>query len=343
LFIVFLSILESLTGLSILLIVSFLLGLSYFNSKRPLVARLMLLGLILALGGIGAQVYSIARGFLEVKPIVRSSLNYSTKQGHQYMNDTTSLEVENGTYVRLGICWEELKSGWERKSTHPYYGRDKNGNLISSTLNRYLASRGFLYKDSVSFAQLGMDEIHLIETGVTNCRYKRLSSLNARVYETIWEMDVYLKGGNPSGHSMTMRFEFWKTGWHIFRKHMLFGTGTGDVKKSFHEQYQTDHNKLDERWQLRGHNQYLAIAIALGIPGLALFLLTLLYPLLKNKMYRNYFYWTFWIIVVISFITEDTLETQTGATFYSLFNALFLFARPETVVSEPTSSMEVAQ
>jgi hypothetical protein len=28
-------------------------------------------------------------------------------------------------------------------------------------------------------------------------------------------------------------------------------------------------------------------------------------------------------------LTEDTLETQAGVTFYALFNCLFLFAKPE--------------
>ncbi len=191
-----------------------------------------------------------------------------------------------------------------------------------------MASRGILKKDSTSFQKLSLEDIHSIESGVSNYKYIHISSLNARIYETIWELDVYLKGNNPSGHSMTMRIEFWKAGWHILKKHLWAGTGTGDVKQAFRDQYQTDHSKLDPRWQLRGHNQYLAIAIAFGLPGLLYFLASLVYPLLKDKMYRNYFYSLFWIIVVISFLTEDTLESQAGVTFYALFNALFLFAMP---------------
>jgi len=337
-FITFLTILESLTGLSILIFVSLVLAITYFNSKRPLLGRTILAGLLAGLVIIGAQVYSIARSFLEVKPITYSSLRTTSPHRNPYMNDTTSAMVENGTYVRLGICWEELRKGWEQKSTIPFGGSDSKGNLVSTTLNRYLASLGFLYKDSAAFATLTPADIQLIESGVTNCRFKRLSSLQARVYETIWEVDVYLKGDNPSGHSMTMRFEFWKTGWHIVQKHWLWGTGTGDVQKSFNEQYLIDHSALEERWHLRGHNQYLAIAIAFGFPGLLLFLASLFYPLLHGKMYRNYFYVVFWMIAMISFLTEDTLETQAGATFFSLFNSVFLFARPQEPEYDPYQS-----
>jgi O-antigen ligase len=155
--------------------------------------------------------------------------------------------------------------------------------------------------------------------------------LNARIYETIWEIDVYRKGGNPSGNSLTMRFEFWKAGWNIFKNHLITGIGTGDVKNAFATQYKLDHSKLDERWRLRGHNQYLTIAIALGLPGLILFIFSLIYPLFHNHMYQNYFYAVFWLIAVLSFITEDTLETQAGATFFALFNSVFLFSQPKSM------------
>jgi hypothetical protein len=46
----------------------------------------------------------------------------------------------------------------------------------------------------------------------------------------------------------------------------------------------------------------------------------------------------FWMIAMISFLTEDTLETQAGATFFSLFNSVFLFARPQEPEYDPYQS-----
>jgi hypothetical protein len=328
-FIYFLTILESLTGLSLLVLIVFLLGLFYFNSYKPKLGKLALFFACLLLLGSAAYVYSIAKPFIEMKPMRAFKLEASSVNGMPFTQDTTRPYIENGNYVWLNVCWPELKVGWEKRSRLPFEGLDEKGNPLPITLLRYMTSKGYPTKDTPHIRALSDDDIRHVEKGITNCKYTNLSSLNARIYETIWELDLYFKGGNPSGHSVTMRFEFWKTGWHILKKNMLFGIGTGDVKNAFHNQYQIDHSALDSGRQLRAHDQYLTIAIALGIPGLLLFLVSLLYPLALGKMYRNYFYLVFWIIVVISMLTEDTLETQAGVTFYALFNALFLFAQPQ--------------
>jgi hypothetical protein len=327
--IVFMGILESLTGLSILVVVSFVICIVYFSKHRPKLA--LTVGLITLLLFIGAvyQINSIAKGFTEVKSVSIKDLPKKSPAGHPYYNDSTFLIVENGTYVMLQACWEELRPSWEKRSKIRFDSVDAKGNPVSVTLVRYMASKGFLQKDAETFSALTDSDIHAIESGICNYKYRSLGSLNGRIYESIWEIDVYRKGMNPSGHSMTMRFEFWKTGWHVFKHNWLTGVGTGDVRDAFTKQYIADKSTLDERWRLRAHNQYLAIAVAFGALGLLLFLISLVYPLLQNKMYGNYFYLVFFMIVCISMLTEDTLETQAGVTFYAFFNSIFLFAQPK--------------
>jgi hypothetical protein len=332
---IFLALLESLTGLIIFSIVSCLLGFYYFKSRSPWIGKIIL---ITACGVIilsAIHVYEIAKSFTHIQAVDVKNLPHTTSRGNSYDNTFDFPIAENGTYVTLQIAWPELKKGWETHSKLPFESKDLNGNPITMTLVRYMASLGMLKKDSVSFSKLSPEDIQCVENGVTNYKYKNVGSLNARIYETIWEIDVYFKGSNPSGHSVIMRFEFWKTGWHILKKHVFAGVGTGDVKKAFEKQYTLENSKLDARWHLRAHDQYLAIAIALGLPGLALFLFSLIYPLLANRMYRNYFYIVFWVIVTLSMLTEDTLETQAGATFYVLFNSVFLFAQPLAKTKKP--------
>ena len=36
---------------------------------------------------------------------------------------------------------------------------------------------------------------------------------------------------------------------------------------------------------------------------------------------------TFFIIAIVSFFAEDTLETQAGVTFYAFINSFLLFAK----------------
>jgi len=75
---------------------------------------------------------------------------------------------------------------------------------------------------------------------------------------------------------------------------------------------------------LRSHNQYLSITIAFGIIGLLWFLWILLYPLKINQLYKDWRYVAFLIIMAVSMINEDTIESQAGITYYVFFS-LFLY------------------
>ena len=151
----------------------------------------------------------------------------------------------------------------------------------------------------------------------------------ARMQEIFWELNIYLKGGNPSGYSVAQRFEFWKAAIGIIKENFFIGVGTGDVEKAFDEQYEKINSPLTQEWRLRSHNQFLAIGTAFGVIGILWFLIALFYPLLSLKNYKDYFYLTFFIISFLSMLTEDTLETQVGITFFAFFNSLFLFCRED--------------
>ena len=53
----------------------------------------------------------------------------------------------------------------------------------------------------------------------------------------MWEFDQFIKGGNPSGHSVTQRFEFWKAAIGIASDNIFIGVGTGDMPHAYRDQY----------------------------------------------------------------------------------------------------------
>ena len=81
----------------------------------------------------------------------------------------------------------------------------------------------------------------------------------------------------------------------------------------------------DKRW--RSHNQFLSVFVGFGIVGLAWFLFALIYPALKLRGFSDYFFLVFMIIALLSMMTEDTLESQMGVTFFTFFYCFFLFGR----------------
>ena len=252
-------------------------------------------------------------------------LDKETALGNPYWHDTTNLNLENGYYTGLYISEKEMKEAWNRISDFKYDGEDQKGHEIRHTLIRYLTSMGYR-KDAEGVSKLEAQDIELIEQGYANCIYKNKNRFSVRIYELIWEIDVYRKGGNPSGHSVTQRIEYIKTGAMIVLDHPFFGVGTGDVPDAFQLKYQETKTKLDPEWRLRAHNQWLTFAIGLGIPAAILLLLAFLVPGILQKKYNQYFYLLFLMVSFLSMFNEDTLETQAGVAFFAFFYTFLLFS-----------------
>jgi hypothetical protein len=247
-----------------------------------------------------------------------------TKNGRYYLQDTIFGLAENGNLITININDYELQKEWDLRSSIRFDGADKLGNGLRYTLLRYMASKG-LTKDSVGIVSLSQQDIVNIENGSSNYKYSLNSGLATKWRELIWEYIKYKRGENPSGHTLSMRLEFWKTAIYIIGDHPVFGVGTGDIQDSFNSKYIETNTQLDVVWRLRCHNQYLAICVAFGCVGLLFFMFYLLYPAIVLRKDIHYLYWPFFLIALLSFFTEDTLETQSGVTFFIFFQTLFLW------------------
>ena len=326
-FIYFLVLMESMTGLFAFCI-TLLVLIIYMISKSK--------SRIIQLGGYLLFVLLLVSAFYYVKNIANenklkenidvSRLERYTKHGNQYEHDLERPQKENGYCVWIYYCMKELEESWNQRSKIKIDQKDLRGNDIRYTLIRFLTSKG-QHKDADAVNSLSAGEIKAIERGVTNVNYQNISSFRGRIYETLWEINVYKTTGDPNGHSLTQRFEYWKAAIGIIRQNLLIGVGTGDIELELDAQYIKMNSPLLKEWRFHPHNQYLSIAVAFGLIGLIWFLIILFYPMMQLKMTFDFLYATFFIIALISFLNEDTLETQAGVTFYAFFNTFFLFIR----------------
>lgn len=327
--------LEMATGFVCLLIVISLLLLVYSLLRFR---KTVSLALFIVLAGIfSVAVYYAANSLHMYEPVANRPANQlqpATTNGRLYLQDTLFGLAENGNLITVNINDEELKKEWEKKSPLPYLGKDRKGNQLRFTVIRYLASKGF-NKDSVALNNLSETDIHNIERGVSNVHYASQTGLVTRWHELIWEYNKYRRGENPSGHTLMMRLEFWKTACYIIRLHPWFGVGTGDIQASFDAAYVSLNSGLDPEWRLRCHNQYLAVGVAFGICGLIVFLVYLFLPAIRLRRSIHTLYWPFFLIALLSFLTEDTLETQSGVTFFIFFHALFLWLATSKKMKDP--------
>ena len=329
----FLFFLDALNGIASLLIVAlFMIVTAIIKTPNPFIRILSSTMLVLTV--IGATLYMryLFKQFEFVQSNAkRPNLEY-TLLGHAYVQDTTNHQVENQNLVGQNICWFELEQAWANRSAMSFYSYNKKGEELKYTLIRYLTSKGEA-KDANAVYRLSNNEIKAIEQGIPNVKFLGKSRFTVRMLETIWEFTDALHGGNINGHSVVMRLEFWKAALSIIHSHPVLGVGTGDVKQAFEKQYDDMHSSLDPTHRLRAHNQFLSIAVAFGLIGLSWFLIALLYPMIKLNRTTNYFYVVFFIIAIVSFFTEDTLETQAGITFFTFFNAIFLFTDPDAMLA----------
>ncbi len=327
--IVMLLLLESMTGIAILALAAFIL-LSYYviKSKQRFVKTSYFSILIVCLLSIFAYIFSVYQKVSHVETVDFSSLDKQSATGEFYYHNTESREHENGNLIWVYVTNEELKNSWNEISKIPLDSLDLKGNPIRHTLIRFLSSKG-LRKDREGLLSLSSEEIKAVEKGIANVEYMESSSINDRTHQIIWEIYNYNMGNNPNGHSLTMRLEFWKAALGIIKENFWFGVGTGDVNTAFLEQYEKTNSPLDAHNRLRAHNQYLEIAVALGIIGFFAFIFCLLYPVWLNRKNLHYFYAAFLIIALTSMLTEDTLETQAGITFFALFNTFLLIKGEE--------------
>lgn len=258
--------------------------------------------------------------------------------GEIYFNDLLKHEKENDHFVWVNIAWKELEENWNKRGSISFHERDKVGNVIRETVLRYLTSKG-LNKDSVGVWSLSKTDIDAIENGIANYSYLKMNIIEKRFEEIKWEISNYKFDANPNGHSLTMRFEFWETGLHIIRKNWLIGVGPGDVKNAFEKAYDELNSSLNPQNRMRSHNQFIETGVAFGLVGMVYFFILLLFPFREKWARIDFLYISFFITVVLSFITEDTLETQAGITFYAFFTCFLIFLRQfEKPNSNPQNS-----
>lgn len=328
-----LLILQLYTALGIGLIIIGISLLIQFNRIKNRKIRITALGLSLMLGLIliffVKAIYSNYHQLPEMQYDQNDLKPYSSA-GNPYDHDTEVLEKENGVYVWRYVQESELKEEWNSRSEFKYGSEDRNGNPIRKTLVRFLSSKGFK-KDAEGVKALEKEEIVAIENGIPNRYYMDHWPIQNRIYTTFYEIDNYQQFGYAEGFSMGMRLEYWKTAWKIIAKHPWLGVGTGDVQDAFDLQYYQDQSGLSQKSRRRAHNQFLTIWLTLGVGGLIYFLIYLFYPL---KITHHTFYPYFLAIAVLSFLGEDTLETQAGVTFFAYFNSLLLLGYQNDTSSE---------
>ncbi len=324
-FIIFLIILESLTGLFILFFLFlFYCFLLLWKSNQRFMRAVFAVCLLILLSTSGLMYKFLFVDSIKKITVGTQSLKQYTSLGHPYSHFPEKQDHENGNPVWINICEIELNSSWSTRSNLKFDSKDLRGQEIKYTLIRYLASKNYS-KDAEGVNKLTDDDVRAIENGIANVNYLNKSNLHARLQQLAWEYRNYYYSGNPSGHSVMQRMEFWKTAIYIIKKNPLTGVGTGDVQQEFNKAYEEMKTQLLPEFRFHSHNEYLSMTVAFGILGGLYFIFSLFFPYFYLNKQNDFLYTSFFIILLLSMLTEDTPESQAGATFMVFLNVLLLF------------------
>lgn len=327
---VFLVLLKSIVGLVAFYFTS--LGLIFYLYRKisPKYPRFLFLFIFIMLW-LSPMLYvgKVASDYFTVKDIKPENGTAYTINGNPYTFDFSDKQKENGYYTRWFLCEEELIKAWNERSDIKYYEADAKGYTLGGTLIRYMTGKG-LKKDSAGVAALTDQDIKNIESGMANPIFGRsIFSIYPRIYETIWEIDYYLRTGNPNEQSLSQRIEYNKAALLIIKEKFFFGIGTGNYIKEYHRAHVQMNSKLvPERYGI-AHNQYLNHIVKFGIVGLLWILFVLVSAVIFKQQNRNSLLLFFLAIYLIANFGENNFETHVGLPCFLLFYTLFLWHSPK--------------
>lgn len=282
--------------------------------------------LIILLGSASSIIYvnTIYQNQLLDLPFDFRTLDVRTVNGRYYVHRKDMERRENGHRVWNFVCWKELYNEWPRRSQIPLNGLDRKDNELKYTLARYMTSKG-LRKDSIGIHTLTDLDVRHIENGFTNYKYVDAWGVSRRIDRLFWEMNEAAEHGDPNASSLMQRLTYFSAGQEIVKENLFFGVGTGDIYYAYAKAYEQDDFGLNEKRKGISHNQYLSIAIALGIVGSIWFLFAFFYPL--REYWKDHLYVSFILLMALSFLSDNTLDSQAGATLFAFFNALLMIRK----------------
>ena len=252
-----------------------------------------------------------------------NKITSSNKSGQKHIHFTNHGQKENGNYIYINIQIDGLKNAWNKRVPTDTFSFERQYNLGRyNTLLRYLSSKA-LTKDEAGVAALTDNDINNIHNNAPNYDYPNWNYLHKRIYEFVNEYDDFINHRDVNGHSLTMRFYYWRATVKVIQNNLFLGVGTGDLQQELNKIYQRNFPELKQEWYKHPHNQFLNFAATYGLIGLFILLVVLIYPILKLKPHLSPLYAVFYTLLIVSFFTEDTLESQAGMGFYAIFNSLF--------------------
>ena len=241
---------------------------------------------------------------LPTAPPNAESLPLASASGEKYIHKLDRCVTENGHHVWTMIAWSELNAAWQQRSDVPIEN-------IQGALIRFLASKG-LSKDTEGVAQLSVDEVRAIETGIPSVVELEGTSWARRWNRFAYNWGEWWDGRRSPDASILSRSVYLEVGVAALGdfsiKDAVLGSGIGGLIPLLESNYEEHVPDWPKEGRKRPHNQFLTLLLSLGVVGLAIWCWALVstWPCHPSRPAV--------LLLALSCLAEDTLETQAGVT-----------------------------
>ncbi len=155
--------------------------------------------------------------------------------------------------------------------------------------------------------------------------YFIVPSFKNKILYTVYDLRMYQENTGKN-YNDSQRLYSIATGLKIAKDHPIIGVGAGDLKYQVIQYYKEKHPDFQEINIIMPHNQFLTFFAGTGIIGLLLGIIAFFTPIIYNKNYQNIFFLSFYILIFLSFLVENTIENALGISIYLLITLLCLKA-----------------
>ena len=281
-------------------------------------------------------IYNCVQKFYDTTEYNVNEIEQYTANGNKYIHNFNSKTIENGNYIGLFLCEDELIPLWNAHSSKPYNSETKEGDPFCCVIVRYMTSKG-LAKDADGFAQLSQKDIENIENEIPNYIYaENKLSIYPRIYETIWEIDQYRIDNNPNGKSFAQRIELALLAMNIIKNHAWIGIGLGNNVQAYNTIILEKESNLINFKTGSSHNQYLNYLIRFGVLGTLYILGVLLWVFFKGRKNNPFLLTIFFVSMLVANFGEANWETFIGLNYFAFFCCFFMWIIPHDLFKKNT-------
>lgn len=326
----FMSTFEIATGVAVFLVLLLCLGIYAIRFEGlPRIAGIVTF--FISMGALAYVSSVAAKQFLKPSENIAVGVE-QTSNGASYKADYSNNLTENGYYVWRYLALDEMRSAWTKRSDRKVNPDSHQDRIFEGGLIRYLTSLG-LRKDAEGVSALSIEDIAAIEAGHPSVTYSQYDGIRKRLYMLFYEVDDYLNGGDPSLSSLTIKWEYWRTGIQLIKEKPLFGVGTGDVRAAFKTKQELEGRIRPDSYD-KAHNQFITWWVTFGIIGGCWALYAFMAPLFhRRSQHSRVMPLVIYTIFLLSFLTEDTLENQLGLNLFLFYASLFIIPGPQDSLS----------